>query len=305
MNSIAAGIVLYNPSDFVRFKEAFTSVVNQFSRVYVFDNSTKSIKLPEKSSNLIYITEHKNMGIAYALNKIMKLASKDGFKWVVTMDQDSIVPNNLISEYNKKINIKKIGIICPQVIDKRRIYQVPKEKKNDEYINECITSGSCTSIEAWKKAGGFDEWLFIDLVDNDFCKRVILSGYKILQVNKIILNQEFGNIKPKSIRIKNFWLKVAKLFHNINFAKLGYRKKVYPMRVYYTNRNIIYLNKKLKKYGGIGYENYNVSNYFGFWIVFNLPSILRSQNKRDVIRAIISGIKSGRKKIVNEWESQP
>lgn len=302
MNSIAAGIVLYNPSDFVRFKKAFTSVVNQFPRVYVFDNSTKAIKLPEKKSNLVYITEHKNMGIAYALNKIMKLASKDGFKWVVTMDQDSIVPDNLIDEYNKRLSIKNVGIICPQVIDKRRIYQVPQDKIGDEYVNECITSGSCTSIEAWKNAGGFDEWLFIDLVDNDFCKRVILSGYKILQINKIILNQEFGNITPKSLRIQNFWKRIAILFHNENFAKLGYRKKVYPMRVYYTNRNIIYLNKKLKKYGGIGYKNYNVSSYCGFWIAFNLPSILRAKNKKDVIGAILSGIKSGRRKIVDEWE---
>lgn len=36
--------------------------------------------------------------------------------------------------------------------------------------DECITSGSLTSVEAWQKIGGFDEWLEIDGVDFDFFK---------------------------------------------------------------------------------------------------------------------------------------
>ena len=39
-------------------------------------------------------------------------------------------------------------------------------------------------IDAWEQIGKFDEWLFIDLVDNEFCKRLIVSGYTILRLNE-------------------------------------------------------------------------------------------------------------------------
>lgn len=302
MCKIAAGIVIFNPNNYERFIKSFSSVVNQFSRVYVFDNSTVKVNIP-KPRNVIYMTEYKNKGIAYGLNRIMKAADNDGFEWVVTFDQDSIVPKGLLDEYKRNINTQKIGIVCPLIVDRRRSYDKHKVSHEKEYVTECITSGSCTLIDAWKKIGRFDEWLFVDLVDNDFCKRMIHSKYKILRLNNVILNQEFGVIEPKSKRIQNFWIDVSKIMHNINFAKLGYKKKVSPMRVYYTNRNVIYLNKKLKKYGGIGYKNYNASSYLGFWIAFNLPSILRSSNKIKVISAISNGIRDGRAKKVSDWTS--
>lgn len=302
MVKIAAGIVLYNPSDLERFKIAFLSVVHQFERIYIFDNSTIRVKVPVLSSKVIYLTNHKNMGISYALNKIMESADKDGYNWVVTMDQDTIVPPKMLSEYKKNISSDDIGILCPQVVDRRRIYMKPKTFPEVEYVDFCITSGSCTSVNVWRKIGKFDENLFIDLVDNDFCKRVILSKYKILRLNNIILDQEFGDISPRSLKSQKFWLKISSILHNVNFAKLGYRKKVNPMRIYYTNRNIIYVNKKLANYNVTIYEeNYNVRSYIGFWICFNLPSIIRAKNKLKVVGAIRKGISDGLKMKVSKW----
>lgn len=301
MKDIAAGIVIYNPDDPERFNKSLTSVLAQFSKVYLFDNSTKKVELPSFEPNVTYITEHKNLGIAYALNRIMERAEQDGYKWLVTMDQDSILPDDMVEAYREYINDSNVGIICPQVIDKRRAYMTVKTEPTVEFVEECITSGSCTSIEAWKKLGKFDEWLFIDLVDNEFCKRAIVSGYKILQLNSLVMNQEFGKIIPKPERTQRFWLKVAKLLHNKNFAKFSYKKYVSPARVYYTNRNIIYVNRKLANYGSTAYQNYNCKGYPGFWISFNLPSFLRAQDKKVVWRAIWKGRRDGLNKHVKRW----
>ena len=293
MKKIAAGIVLFNPEDTERVKHSLNSVLAQVSKVYVFDNSTKEniITFP---SSVTYLTERENKGIAYALNQIMKRAQFDGYKWLVTMDQDSVIPEGLISAYEKYTADDSIGIICPQVVDSRRSYMEVKKEPREEFIDFCITSASCTSISAWERVGKFDEWLFIDLVDNDFCKRMIVSGYKILRLNNLVLDQEFGKIIQKSERVQKFWNGIAKMFHNDNFGKLGYRKFVSPMRVYYTNRNIIYINRKLKKYGKTGYrDNYNCNGYLGFLISFVIPSILRSQDKRKVMGAVMTGIRDG------------
>lgn len=298
---IAVGIVLFNPENEDRVHRGLYSILEQVEQVYIFDNSTKKhgITFPAK---VTYLTEHENKGIAYALNRIMEKAEADDYTWVVTMDQDSILPNGLIKAFEEDIHDSNIGIICPQVIDSRRSYmEVNKEPKN-EYVDFCITSASCTNLEAWKSAGGFDEWLFIDLVDNDFCKRIIASGYKILKLNNFILDQEFGKIIPKSEKKQIFWNKVAKTLHNDNFGKLGYSKLVSPIRVYYTCRNILYVNKKLKKYGRTGYkDNYSCNGFIGFLVSFVAPSILRAQNKLKVIKAAWTGLRDGRKSKPMTW----
>lgn len=303
-SQIAAGIVLFNPEDIYRTKEAIKSVLKQVNKIYIFDNSTKG-QIYQFPYNVIYLTEKENKGIAYALNRIMEFAKKDGYEWVITMDQDSILPDNTVTLYEHYIELhKQIGIICPQVIDSRRAYMEVKKELNAEYVDFCITSASCTNIKIWEQIGKFDEWLFIDLIDNDFCKRLVVSGYKILKLNELVLNQEFGKIIPKSEKVQQFWVKVSKILHNNNFAKFGYKKFVSPIRVYYTNRNIIYVNRKLKNYGKTGYENYNCKGYLGFLISFSVPSVLRAQKKGKVIKAVFKGIYDGCKARPIAWKNR-
>ena len=300
MEKIAVGIVLFCPDEKERLRQVIQKALLQSDCVYIFDNSpegtTDHLDLPE---DVVYMTEHQNKGIAYALNMIMQHAKKDGYQWVVTMDQDSLLPEGLIEDY--KIHLHddpNVAILCPQIIDKRRTYMEVSQSETQEYVEECITSAACTNIGIWEKVGKFDEWLFIDLVDNEFCKRLRINEYTILRLNRWVLDQEFGKIKPKSKKKQQFWIKLSKMLHNQNIAKFSYYKYVSPLRVYYTSRNIIYVNKKLKRYGPVAYQNYNCKGYIGFIISFLIPSFLRAQQKGKVLKAIIKGTTDGIKKKV-------
>ena len=301
IGGIAAGIVVFN-AEKGRLENNISRLKKQVKDVYIFDNSNVS---DGDYDGVTYLSENKNCGIAYALNRIMEQAKADGYKWLITMDQDSLIPDEMVHGFEESIRThENIGIVCPQVIDRRRTYLQAEDNEAEEYVNFCITSASCTSIEAWEKCGKFDEWMFIDLVDNDFCKRITLSGYKILKLNKWILDQEFGKITPKSEWKQKFWVGVSKILHNQNFAKFSYKKSVRPLRVYYTNRNITYVNKKLNRYGSIGYENYNCKGYLGFIISFMIPSILRAQDKKSVLKATIQGVCDGKRSKPGEWSAE-
>ncbi|MEE5988673.1 glycosyltransferase [Ligilactobacillus equi] len=304
MTAIAAGVVVYNPGESPRFQTAFASVMANFERIYVFDNSSQPVKLPAGDGKIVYLTAGKNVGIARALNQIMLAAKRDGYDWVVTLDQDSVVPAKLAMVLAQNLTDTKLAIVCPQVVDYRRQYQTVVTSPASEFVERAITSGSCTSVAAWEKVGGFDEWMFIDLVDNEFCKRLILAGYRILQLNKVILDQEYGEIQAKSVTVQHFWQGIARLLGNQNFAKLGYRKAVNPVRVYYCNRNVIYVNRKFKGQGMIGYDSFGAKSYAGFWLTFNLASFLRAQDKLSVIKAIIKGRRDGRKQAVLPWHTE-
>lgn len=307
---ISAGMVLYN-SDYNRLLQCLESLKNQVDLIIAFDNSPQimdheKIEQIEKDYKCKYIFSGENLGMPEAMNRIMIMSENSGYDWVLTMNADSIVPNNMISEYSQYFDDPNIGMICPQVIDKRRKYMKADTTKPNQYIPMCITSAACTRIAAWRQVGGFDGWLFVDLLDNDISKRMILNGWRILQINSIVLDQEFGDILPKGEKSEKFWLGVGRVLNNDNFAKFSYKKIVHPNRVYYTCRNIVYLNKKFIDYGGIGYkENYNCHTFFGFMICFVIPSIMRSNDKIETVKCVINGFKDGRKKSVKAWKSTP
>lgn len=305
------GIIIFNP-ELDRLKANIRKLQKENVKIVFFVNGCnfECDKYINTIENAIVLTHGKNVGIATALNEIFECAKKMGEEWVLTFDQDSIISDEFLLQMTKKAEKVDEGIacICPKVIDKRRIFPANKivnYEGDEQYVQMCITSGSYTKVSAWMQVGKFDDYLFIDLVDNDFCKRLIQSGWKILRLNCMELNQEFGNIEPRSKKtveeIKFLCDKVQNKKVAVNISKLAYKKKVSPLRVYYTNRNIIYLNKKLKKYGGIGYESYSCRSYVGFIISFVIPSVLRAQNKIAVIKATFDGIVDGAKSNPEQW----
>lgn len=299
---IAAGVVLYNPNNIDRVLQCLESLRHQVNQIYIFDNCTQVTKIPMLNYTK-YISGNGNRGLAYALNRIMEQAQKDGYDWVLTMDQDSVLPEGMIEDFKQYMCNEQVAIICPQVVDKRRTYMEVTREDVVDYLDMCITSASCTSVAAWKKIGKFDEWLFIDLIDNEFCKRLKASGYEILQIKKWVLDQEFGKIVPKSREKQEFWIKVSKILHNENFAKFSYKKTVSSVRVYYTCRNIIYVNRKMSLYGKTGYENYNCKGYAGFVISFIVPSVFRAEKKGKVLAAAWNGTRDGLAKRVEPWRA--
>lgn len=294
--------MLYHP-DQDRLLANIRAICCDVEHIYLYNNgaSTELLTALCENHKVSVLGDGNNVGLASALNHIMRAACEDGSEWVITYDQDSVSDRRLIQAYNEMLDTPSAAIICPQVIDKRRKYMDEWKVHQIESVVRCITSGSCTRVEAWKDVGGFDDFLFIDLVDNDFCKRLKLKGWDILKRYDVILNQEYGDIVPKDkktvdriIKISNF---VKRQFHMDylaeNIGKLSYRKNVSPLRVYYTNRNVIYLNKKFRNHGGIGYDCYRCRSYLGFQICFNLASFCRGKNKTKILKAIVNGMKAG------------
>lgn len=286
--SCVAGIVLYNP-DFNRMLTNIESIYKQVGNLIIFDNGSNNIESIEKQlrvyNNIKLIKSPNNVGIAHALNVIVSEAAKLGYKWVLTLDQDSVCHKNTINMFSKYYSDKSTAIICPYVIDSRRkneIYVIPEEEIT--YLDFCITSGSFINVEIWNKIGGFNDWLFIGLVDTEYCKRLRILGYKIIRVNSILLDHELGNLVPS--KLANLYLWIGNITRCSSIKKLSYIRAVSPFRAYYGTRNYIYLIKKYKLYTNV---------FSGIFYLFksSLTAILRGKNKLKIISAIVNGIKDG------------
>lgn len=224
---ISAGIVTYNPQ-VDKLKENIDAVYQQVSKVFIVDNGSKNTKeidfLIQNYDNVEINYLGDNRGIAAALNGIIKMSKEAEYKWALLLDQDSVVPDNIISEM-KKVMFDKVAIITP-LIDYHNGEQFDKSK-DYIYMDRCITSASLTNVDICEELGGFDEKMFIDYVDFDYCKRVIDNGYKIVRSNKVMLDHELGEIEYKIILGKKIYL----YNHSI-------------MRTYYFSRNFVYYIRK-------------------------------------------------------------
>ena len=273
INQICAGIVLYNPNE-DRLAENINAILPQVSWLILVDNGSNNIesilKQWDKKSKIKFILNIKNEGIAKALNQMCETASAANSKWILTLDQDSVCPSNLIENFLKYTKLNKIGIICPRFELNIDGHILNKTTSSVDYVDYCITSASLTNLEAWYKSGKFDEWMFIDCVDYDFCLKLINKGYRIIRLNDVVINHEVGNLQ---------------------IMKLPYGKKIIlhnhnPIRNYYISRNTIYI---LKKY----WKNKSVYKWIPRLIYWQIFKLAFEKNKIKTLKSFFKGVKDG------------
>ena len=229
MTKLSGVVVLYKPDENV--VENINSYLPYLDKLYVIDNtpdeSNKEL-LPE-SKKIEYIFYNKNTGIAFPLNDAAKKSIKEGFDWMLTMDQDSKFLGDEVLKmlkYIEKNDCQKIGLISPW----HKINTNPKKPKDKvDYPVEVMTSGNIINLNAYQKIGGYKDWFFIDCVDFDYCMNLHLHNYKIVRLNYIELNHSLGDICIKHHLGRDF------VCSNHNY-----------IRRYYMVRNTFYINDLYK-----------------------------------------------------------
>lgn len=274
---IGVGIVVYNP-DYQQLEKAIQVLAWQDCEILLIDNSEKGekhLEYIEEKNRCTVIYNKKNCGVAKAYNQIMHFFSDRGIEYVLTLDQDSVCPENIVEEYIKYTHIPDVGIICP-VLDYKGDDKGVEQNQEYKYVSACISSGSLISIDCWKNCNGFDEDFFIDFVDFDFCYSIREKGYKIIQIQMVHLDHELGNLTVKYI----FGKKIMVTNHS-------------PLRKYYFIRNAIICHKKHKKMYGLANLLRDIVNNY-------LKTLLYEENKIDRIKMMNKGVINGiRKRCVN------
>jgi rhamnosyltransferase len=222
-------VILYNPDDTVI--QNINSYIGYLQKLYVVDNSElynqTVIEYLKSNTNITYINNNNNLGVAKALNIAADAAIADGFKWLLTMDQDSFILKGFFDIAAKPLANPTNIIVAASY---NNSFFKKQESVYDGFVElgAIITSGNLLNLEGWRTIGKFCEKLFIDEVDNDFCARAIKNGYKIIATEDVYLAHNLGTVYNKTNIISGKKLSLTK--HS-------------PLRVYYMTRNNLYLWK--------------------------------------------------------------
>ncbi len=286
---ICAGITLFEP-DINRLRENVLATIGQVERIYLIDNGSKNIEKIKSefggSQKIEIIENNQNFGIATALNQMCNMAIKDGFDYIMTLDQDSVPESDLIEKYSRYLDMDKVALITPRFIDDNE-FEESTAIGNEPYsfVERCNTSASLVKLSAFNEVGGFDDKMFIDCVDFDYCTTLLKNGYKILRDNEAILHHRLG--EAKEVR---FFIPFGKLLGIKKLQKPLYTYNHSPLRTYYYARNIRYYAFKHKDFINLKTEK----RVYLKWLVLKL---FFEKQKFAKLRAIIKGKKDSKKMI--------
>ena len=234
MINIAIITVLYNPSEehLLHITKFCTTELDKYKIHRIFVDNSNSICSALENSDLHYIFNNGNKGIAHAQNIGILKAKQLNCEYVIFFDQDSVFDFNyvksIIDEYKRiKIIDRQIAILGPTVVDKEtnKTYKTEAElNKSHSKVHTIISSGSVVETSTLDIIGGLEDNLFIDLVDHEWCWRAKSFGYTCYQTTVVSLNHKVGCYN-KSI--------------------LGFPVIISaPFRYYYKYRNFLWMLKR-------------------------------------------------------------
>ena len=247
-NQVVWGIIICFHPDPALLAKLVSKLSPQVATLLILNNGGMSPVLINEISickNLVIHDLGENFGIAAALNKGFSSAISDGARFVVTFDQDSCPEQDHVARlithwFDLRLQgngLRKIGAIGPSFYDARQdyfeypFYRASGLKVIKNYASgghsvvqadALITSGMLVPTEIWHDTCKFDENLFIDFVDTEWCFRTGSLGYVHYGCFDVKMRHELSEASP------------------VNFLGLMLLKYS-PIRRYYHFRNCLYL----------------------------------------------------------------
>lgn len=190
---LAGVVILYEPTD--EDLSNMKTYIDDIDLLYVIDNSKeKNDSRLIKNKKIKYIFNNENKGLSIPYNDACEMARSDGYKWLLTMDQDTRFEKNVLKVLKEKIvntDTSDIGIVVSWHNTKLHI---PKPKEDIDYPLEVMSSGNLVNLDIHKKVGGFKDWMFIDGIDIEYGLNLKKHGYKIMRVNTVEMVHNLGDI---------------------------------------------------------------------------------------------------------------
>jgi len=237
---VCAVVITFFPDE--GFPERLEKIAAQAFRVIVVDNGStgKSGENLERalgvSESVTCIRNSENLGVAAALNQGIRKALEEGdCQWIVTFDQDSLPAEDMVEKmltvWRSHPHPERLMVAGPRTAFVDSTSQPgPSEDRSWCEVTHVITSGSLISRRAFHLAGYYNERLFIDYVDIEYCLRLRSLGYQVIEVHSTEMLHHMGRLQER--------LFLGEKVHPTHHP---------PLRRYYQFRNALLLHRQYRE----------------------------------------------------------
>lgn len=232
-------VVCYRP-DMQRLLSLCESLRMDGAAIVIVDNTEQPfLRVEQLPAGCELVTLGRNTGIAHAQNVGVAAATAAGADVTVFFDQDSTIEPGLVRALVGRLRLGTPDIVAPLYRDDVSNAELPSVRVSrlglaqavhrgaaaDPYsVDVVISSGTAATKETFTVAGTFDEDLFIDFVDTEWCLRCRSKQVPIRVVPSAVMQHRIGG--------RSIHLGVAAVFVHS------------PQRCYYQLRNCFHLFRK-------------------------------------------------------------
>jgi rhamnosyltransferase len=203
MYNVCALVTVFYPTQIV--VKNISILESQVTCVLIMDNTpntNNSNLFLNKSGKVFYLANQMNYGLSKAFNEGLKYDNAKKADFILFLDQDSLLPedlvNKLIHDYNRILKREiKIGCIGPiyyeENADKLMIPKIKRRLLSSIYeVDSIMTSSMLTTYSALSQINFWNEKIFLDLADWDLCWRFKSIGLKCCLTQNVVLRHKLG-----------------------------------------------------------------------------------------------------------------
>tara|TARA_B100000900_G_scaffold368071_1_gene345018 strand:- start:1894 stop:2745 length:852 start_codon:yes stop_codon:yes gene_type:complete len=226
---ICSIIVLYKHDNII-LEQIIDNIYSECSLIVLINNE-QSLHVNENifsREKIILINNSVNMGISVAYNQGILKAHAKNCDYAFLLDQDSLPSEHLIPVLVDKIHNKDITMIGASYIEyDDKFVQTFDSLENLTYstVTFNIASGSLISIKKFFEVGKYDEDMFMEYFDTDWCLKAKKLNHKLLKLDNKLLHHKIG-ISSRTLFSKKIHIHHPKrYYHKYRNAILCFKKK--------------------------------------------------------------------------------
>ncbi len=208
-SAVRAVIVTFNP-DLARLTQVVESLRSQVQCVLIVDNGSANVdaisSLCDERTDVDFLGLGDNRGIGAALNIGVQRSLRANPEWILTMDQDTVVfeegVESILASFDSLTPQyrDRVGILAMRAQPQPSSIWITRYADQLLVINRLeafeerrgvITSGNLIRADVARRTS-FDERLFVDQVDFEFCSAVRRLGYHVLIHSQISMDHVLG-----------------------------------------------------------------------------------------------------------------
>jgi GT2 family glycosyltransferase len=220
-------LVLYRPAEAgIPVTKSITQALNaselknQF-KILVYDNSPTRTIVPDGIPVSLYVLhDPENGGLFRAYSAALRLAERKGCKWMLTLDQDTLISadylRTLCSTISQVARNRKCAAIVPKLLQGNEVISpawvlwggrlLPVKNDFHSFSMREITafnSGSLLRISALQDIGGFNPKFWLDYLDHWLFNQLHRAGFIVKTMN-ITLQHDLSVQNMKNLQLARY-----------------------------------------------------------------------------------------------------
>jgi GT2 family glycosyltransferase len=183
-------------------------------RILLVDNSPEARIAEELPDGVDYVAFPVNGGVSDACNYAIEIAKSGGFDWLLTLDQDTQLPEDFLTRLCDVIAAvdadQEIAAVVPQIVERGRILS-PEYFLLNAYpryfrlgfrgvsnkTTFAFNSASTLRVNALREIGGYNPMFWLDYSDAYIYSRLNKGGKKIYVAGNIRVGHEMAMMDVK------------------------------------------------------------------------------------------------------------